>query len=285
MSLPMDLAASTDDLTRISQFFSDISEDDLVSNFEKMASKSKRKMTFTLGGKNATHSAKAVTIRFTPKFLKNWHPESKAINPAEVRKRANTDLAAAFKGGQIVLEVLNKDDTRTAYASEKTAKKIRTNKLQLSKKHAENSTYAEIKVVDAKGFEAIANSLLANIRTSNESMPMITTDTLNETSQSEQSTQKLAPTQFLVQKNADKTVTLSPKPTQKSKKPKEVEDTELLKEEEKYLATQRDKKHEKQADAFEKKRQIDKTENIETRQEDVKDETKRLDKSSRRLPK
>jgi len=238
-----------------------------------------------LGGKQANHSAKAVTIRFTPKFLKNWHAEAKAINPAEVRKRANKDLAAAFKGGQIVLEVLNKDDTRTTYASEKTAKKIRTNKLQLSKKHAESSKDAEIKVIDAKGFEDIANSLLVNMRSSNETTASVTTDAINETTQSEQAPQSRASTQFLVQKNADKTLTVSAKPAQKSKKPKEVEDAELLKEEEKYLATQRDKKHEQQADAFEKKRQIDKTRDIETRQEDVKEETNKLDNSGRRLSK
>ncbi len=238
------MSTPLEELGRLSQYLSDISEDDLVTNFEQMAVKGGRKMTFSIKGP----SVKALTIRFTPEFLKEWHPEAKNIKTADVRQRANTDLSLAFKHGNAVLEVVNADNSRTAYVSEKTKKMLDDKTLTLKKSNGDETAYTEIKVLTEESFETMLHTLIQHITDPSDTTPQLSKEQLTESAEN-------VPLQPAQQNNppmaAAKTAAKQKVPplSVKSKKPKEVEERELEKQEEKELEHERDLEHEKRSQA------------------------------------
>lgn len=269
--------SSSADVTLLSQFMSEIDENDIAANFENLATKNKRKMTFALGGKNATHDAKAVTLRFRPQFLKELHASAHKMMPGEVRQRANSDISAAFKNGQIVLEVVNKDNTRTAYASEATAKELHEEKLVLQNRDGKKAKYAEIKVIDKHDFESISQSMLRNAVTLTAS-ETITTEAITENAEHKaNATAHAGIQQVTVQKSRTEKVTLTPPPAKKPAKPKDVEEQELLKSEEKNIEADRDRLHEKHTEEQKITREQDKIEDMEQREEQAKEQVIQTD--------
>lgn len=269
--------SSSADVTLLSQFMSEIDENDIAANFENLATKNKRKMTFTLGGKNATHDAKAVTLRFRPQFLKELHASAHKMVPGEVRQRANSDISAAFKNGQIVLEVVNKDNTRTAYASEATAKELHEEKLVLKNREGKKAKYSEIKVINKHDFESISQSMLRNAVTLIAS-ETVTTESITENTEhkASQSTH-IGLQQITVQKSNTEKVTVTAPPAKKPAKPKDVEEQELLKSEEKNIEADRDRLHEKHTEEQKITREQDKIEDMEQREEQAKEQVIQTD--------
>ncbi len=262
---PSDLTASVQDLQQIADMLQDISEDDLLSNFSDMSTKSKRKMTFQLAGKN--YSAKAVTVRFTPE----WQPPSKGIRPENVKQTANDEITRAFKGGQVVLEVVNQDDTRTAFASKETAQRIRDKDLLLTKNGGTPVQYSAVKTVESPHFESIAQSLLSTATSENPQAAKLTADAITENAALKDVKTQLPPAQVQVKlPKKEVTVTTAKAPNDSSP---ESEEAKLLKEEEKELEAERDAARTAQAVQDEKQRIETKIEEQERQEEIIKTDT------------
>ncbi len=262
------MSTPVDELGRLSQYLSEISEADLVTNFEQMAVRGGRKMTFSVKGPNV----KALTIRFTPEFLKEWQPEAKDIKKADVRSRANSDLSLAFKQGNAVLEVLNADNSRTAYVSEKTKKLLDDKTLTLKKSNGDEAAYTEIKVLSEESFETMLHTLIQHIAEPSEHIPQVSKEEIAENAENVplQPAQQNTPPVTAAKTSAKQK---TPPVSIKSKKPKEVEEAELEKQEEKQLEHERDRIHEKLSDEQKIKR-AEKTQDAqEIKSEERQDET------------
>jgi hypothetical protein len=263
------MAAPLQELDLLSQYLRDISEEDLVRNFEQMATQGGRKMSFSIKGP----SVDKLTIRFTPEFLNEWQPKAKSINKTDVKKRANNDLTLAFRAGNALVEVVYKDSSRTAYASEKIAKKLNDKTLVLQQ-NGKDKSYKEIKVINEEGFETMLRSLVHHIQAPDEMTQQLSKEELLLAAQDlppSQAAEEIASPRD-VKRSASKA---RPAPSLRSKTPPEVEESALAKQEEKTLEKERDKKHEEETDKQQQAR-VDKTINAQIKEEEVRGDEEKL---------
>jgi len=245
------MAVPLEDLNTLSQYLTDISGDTLVSNYEQMTIRGGRKMTFAL----QRPDAKELVIRFTPDF---FNPDARPATPnATLRQRANSDLTEAFRQGNAVLEVVNKDNKRTAYVSKKTHKTL-LHKIFHRKKPGKESKYTEVKVVSEEHFEKMVQMLVAHKVSPDELTPQITKEVLVESAKDlpPSPSQQITPQQLAIKGQAKHTIRAAD--SVKSKKRKEVEEGELEKQTEKEIEQERNQLHAKHSKKEHQER-VDKT--------------------------
>lgn len=254
-------------IANIKEFFSAIDSHEIAAGFKRMAKSGSNKIKFH-------GDAHFLTVRFTPEIQAKWkkvieefgHIDANPIT-TDVSKRASGEFAAAFKDGQILIEV-KQNGKRVAFASEKTAENIREGKLQLLKNGKEEQ-YDSISILSHEDYEDIANTFVQHVQAEMEPAAVLSKESITATKETApQQPPQQAPTLTAVQA-AKKTAQA---PLKKPKKPEEVEETELLRKEERELEYERDVQHEKLTEEREIERQKEKVEHSEIQHEAIKKE-------------
>ncbi|MBS0635402.1 MAG: hypothetical protein JSR37_08075 [Verrucomicrobia bacterium] len=264
MTVPGDfLRSSREDVAGFQEFFSTLGTQQLNAGLELMIKNGESKVKFS-------RDKQALTIRFTPEMQAKWKaameevPSDGAPLTAEVSRRASGEFAAAFKDGQILIEV-KEGGKRFAYASEKTAENIRNGTFQL-RKNGKEQHYDGIRIMDHSDFEAIANSFILHVQAENTPSASLSSEHIVATKDTAvHNVAQQPPTATAIQA-AKKTAQA---PLKKPKKPEDVEEEALLRKEERDLENERDRLHEKLNEEKKILREKEKVEDSEIKHEEI----------------
>lgn len=273
--------SSPDELKNIEEFLSGINSQAIISGIEKMATSRTGKIRLDSGEKNASKAHQRITLRLTPELQQKWVSVIEELSQAqgknlnEVKKRASGEFAAAFKDGQLVIEV-KEDGKRTAYASEKTAENIQNGKILLKKNGNQTIAYDSIKVIDSAGFTLIANTFITNMLAAAEPSATLTSESITSGNPESkvQASAQTGMSKVVVQKSPEKKVTITQSEAATPEKTEAQKRRELEKQEEKLIEAERDRQHALQSKEREKDREEDKVQAAEDRQEDIREKDK-----------
>ncbi len=284
MANPMEFAAgSSDDIKNFEDFFSNVGGSVVAESLEKLAAGKSRKMKFAWHGKNADRAKASITLRLTPEIHKKWlkvvdeFSDAKTALSPEFRKRASGEFAAAFKDGNIVIEVkekIGKKTKRTAFASKRTAQNIRDGIFKLSRKDGQTKDYDAIKVIEHDDFKSIAQSFITSIKTFEEPTADVTSESIEAANEENHVEAPITnpPTEVAV-KSASKKGAASGANKPLTEKSTASQEAQLLKEQEEALEAERELLRKKKAEEQEALKEKNKIEHEEEKLTESKEET------------
>ncbi|MCE5293032.1 MAG: hypothetical protein LLF94_00275 [Chlamydiales bacterium] len=231
---PTEYSSSTEtDIKYIESLLNGIDTKAMNKKFVQLGQHRTNKIKFNTAetGSNAT-----VTIRLTHEQQEVWINlinnviQSDGADLADVKQKANDNFAAAFKDGNVVIEV-KENGKRTAFASEQTANELRAGKLLLTKKDGTTKNYDSVKTMEHKDFDAIVSKFIQSIQVNADPTAVLSSDHIAAKHEENpvMSSSHISPTQVAVKTGSKAAVTVpvaSSTPAKAKTKAKEALDTQ-----------------------------------------------------------